>query len=76
MAKILYGVAGEGMGHAIRSKVVIEELSKKNNVKVVTSGRSYQYLNNFFDAKEINYFKIIYRKNKAASFITLFNNSK
>src|SRR3989338_3711682 len=74
MAKILYGVAGEGMGHAIRSKVVIEELSKKNNIKVVTSGRSYRYLNTFFDVKEINYFKIIYRKNKATGFITFFNN--
>lgn len=74
MAKILYGVAGEGMGHAIRSKVVIGELSKKNSIKVVTSGRSYQYLKNFFDVKEIDYFKIIYRKNKATSFTTFFNN--
>lgn len=74
MVKILYGVAGEGMGHAIRSKVVLEELSKRHKIKVVASGRSYRYLNNFFDVKEINYFKIIYRKNKATSFITFFNN--
>ncbi|MEK6869557.1 MAG: MJ1255/VC2487 family glycosyltransferase [Nanoarchaeota archaeon] len=74
MARILYGVAGEGMGHAIRSKVILEELSKSHKIKVVTSGRSYQYLKNFFDVKEINYFKIIYRKNRATGFITFFNN--
>ncbi len=29
MARILYGVAGEGLGHAVRSRVVVEHLSKK-----------------------------------------------
>src|SRR6266480_3864517 len=37
--RILYGVVGEGMGHATRSKVVIEHLLERGHkVKVVVSG--------------------------------------
>jgi len=42
--RILYGVVGEGMGHAIRSRVVLEELVKKHDVQVVVSGRAHDYL--------------------------------
>jgi uncharacterized protein (TIGR00661 family) len=43
--KILYGVVGEGMGHAIRSRVVIERLlAWGHEVEVVVSGRAYSYL--------------------------------
>ena len=41
---ILYGVPGEGMGHATRSKVVIDYLLKEHNVQVVSSARAYQFL--------------------------------
>ena len=41
---ILYGVPGEGMGHATRSKVVIDFLLKEHNVQVVSSARAYQFL--------------------------------
>jgi uncharacterized protein (TIGR00661 family) len=44
MARILYGVAGEGMGHAIRSRVVIDYLSQRHDVQVVVSGRAHDYL--------------------------------
>lgn len=48
--RILYGVVGEGMGHATRSKVVIEHLRQKGHkVKVVVSGRAYQFLKKHFD---------------------------
>lgn len=45
---ILYGVPGEGMGHATRSKVVIDYLLQKHNVQVVSSSRAYQFLNKNF----------------------------
>jgi uncharacterized protein (TIGR00661 family) len=45
---ILYGVPGEGMGHATRSKVIIEHLLKKHNVKVVSSDRAFQFLDKSF----------------------------
>ncbi|HMG89664.1 MAG TPA: MJ1255/VC2487 family glycosyltransferase [Chryseolinea sp.] len=41
---ILYGVPGEGMGHATRSKVVIDFLLKQHNVQIVSSARAYQFL--------------------------------
>jgi uncharacterized protein (TIGR00661 family) len=48
---ILYGVPGEGMGHATRSKVVIDFLLKNHNVQVVSSSRAYQYLNKVFPGR-------------------------
>ena len=48
--KILYGVVGEGMGHATRSKVVLSYLqSRGHQLKVVVSGRAYKFLQKFFD---------------------------
>lgn len=42
--RILYGVVGEGMGHATRSRVVIDHLSRHHEVEVVVSGRAHDYL--------------------------------
>jgi len=42
--KILYGVVGEGMGHAMRSRVVLDHLVARHDVQVVVSGRAYDYL--------------------------------
>ena len=42
--KILYGVPGEGMGHATRSKVVIEHLLKNHDVQVLSSARAFKFL--------------------------------
>ncbi len=47
--KILYGVVGEGMGHATRSRVIIEELVKEHEVHIVVSGRAQQYLAQRFE---------------------------
>ncbi|WP_345051504.1 glycosyltransferase family protein [Hymenobacter glaciei] len=43
--KILYGVPGEGLGHATRSKVVIGHLlAQGHDVRVVSSSRAYTML--------------------------------
>lgn len=42
--KILYGVVGEGMGHATRSRVLLEELVEHHEVQIVVSGRARDYL--------------------------------
>jgi uncharacterized protein (TIGR00661 family) len=43
--RILYGVVGEGMGHATRSRVVIEHLlGAGHEVRVVVSGRAHGFL--------------------------------
>lgn len=48
---ILYGVPGEGMGHATRSKVVIEHLLKQHNVLVVSSARAFKFLDAAFPGR-------------------------
>src|ERR1700710_2154940 len=43
--RILYGVVGEGMGHATRSRVVLEHLLRAGHeVRVVVSGRGHRFL--------------------------------
>jgi uncharacterized protein (TIGR00661 family) len=42
--RILYGVNGEGMGHATRSQVVIDSLLAQHDVRVVASGAAFRYL--------------------------------
>jgi uncharacterized protein (TIGR00661 family) len=42
--RVLYGVNGEGMGHATRSRVVIDALLARQDVRVVASGAAYRYL--------------------------------
>ncbi|MBZ4375278.1 teichoic acid biosynthesis protein [Corallococcus interemptor] len=42
--RILYGVVGEGMGHATRSRVLLEALTKEHEVHIVVSGRAQHYL--------------------------------
>jgi uncharacterized protein (TIGR00661 family) len=47
--RILYGVTGEGMGHATRSSVILEHLTKEHEVHVVVSGRARDYLAQRFE---------------------------
>lgn len=43
--KVLYGVVGEGMGHAMRSGVILEELTARGHeVRIIGSGRAADYL--------------------------------
>src|SRR4051794_19018760 len=49
--RILYGVVGEGMGHATRSKVTLEWLlAHGHHVKVVVSNRAYGFLDKTFSS--------------------------
>src|SRR5687768_1769607 len=43
--RILYGVVGEGMGHATRSRVVLEHLLRQGHeIRIVVSGRAHRFL--------------------------------
>jgi uncharacterized protein (TIGR00661 family) len=43
--RILYGVVGEGMGHAMRSSVLLERLTAEgHDVRILVSGRAADYL--------------------------------
>jgi uncharacterized protein (TIGR00661 family) len=49
---VLYGVVGEGMGHATRSRVVIEHLlTAGHEVLVVVSGRAHAFLSGAFQGR-------------------------
>ncbi len=78
--RILYGVAGEGMGHAMRSRVVLDELVKRHDVKVVVSGRAYDYLkareSDRLGVARIWGLSIVYEDNEVRSFKTLLQNLK
>ena len=61
---ILYGVPGEGMGHATRSKVVVQHLLEQgHNVHVVSSSRAFQLLARTFPGRvhEIRGFHLAYK---------------
>lgn len=59
--RILYGVTGEGMGHATRSKVAIKHLlSNAHLVKIAASGRACKFLAKDFDVIEIGGLEIKY----------------
>lgn len=61
---IFYSVCGEGMGHAIRSATILEELTKKHDVYIFSSERAYQYLDSKFDnVYEIGGFNTVYENN-------------
>ena len=78
--RILYGVVGEGMGHAIRSRVILDELVKKHDVQVVVSGRAHDYLakraSEHLQVKKIWGFTIVTEDNEVRNFRTLFANLK
>jgi uncharacterized protein (TIGR00661 family) len=49
--KILYGVVGEGMGHAMRSRVILEHLvAQEHDVEIMASGRAVDFLAKRFGA--------------------------
>ena len=46
--RILYGVVGEGMGHATRSSVILRHLIARHEVQIVVSGRAHGFLQRTF----------------------------
>jgi uncharacterized protein (TIGR00661 family) len=74
--KILYGVVGEGMGHAIRSKVVLEHLvGKGHEVEIMASGRACKLLSRRFEGvNEIHGLHMITEDNRVRRGKTLWSN--
>jgi uncharacterized protein (TIGR00661 family) len=74
--RIVYGVVGEGMGHATRSKVVCEHLVERGHqVKIVVSGRAHSLLaKSFDDVVEIRGLTIRYVDNRMDQGGTLARN--
>lgn len=77
--RILYGVVGEGMGHATRSRVVIEHLlARGHEVEVVVSGRAHDMLRSVLPAnvRRIHGLGIVYEHNEVQKRKTLLANAR
>jgi len=75
MARIVYGVSGEGSGHSSRSRVVLEHLVEAGHqVKVVTYGRGIGHLKKDFDVFETVGLHIASDNNRLSPLKTLLHN--
>jgi uncharacterized protein (TIGR00661 family) len=75
--KILYGVVGEGMGHAMRSRVVLEHLvAQKHEIHIMASGRATDFLAKRFEGvNRIHGLHMIYEKNRMRLGKTIASNA-
>ena len=75
--RILYSVCGEGMGHAIRGRVLLNHLTKNNEVHIFASDRAYDYLAAHFDnVYEIGGFNTVYKDNTVQNTKTFIKGMK
>jgi uncharacterized protein (TIGR00661 family) len=74
--KILYGVVGEGMGHAMRSTVILSHLiAQGHEVHVMASGRAVDFLSRRFPhVNRIHGLHMIYEENRVRKGKTLWSN--
>ena len=74
--KILYGVVGEGMGHAMRSRVVLERLTAQGHeIHVMASSRAADFLAaRFSGVRRIHGLHIVYEENRMRRGRTLWSN--
>ena len=75
MAKIIYGVAGQGFGHSTRSKEVINHLKKQGHkVLVFTYGQGLFFLKEF-QPLEIPGLTLAYQNNRLSYKKTIYRNA-
>ena len=75
--RILYGVVGEGMGHAVRSRVLIDELLRQDHeIKIMASSRACDFLSKRYGegVKRIHGLHLIYEENRVRRGKTLWTN--
>lgn len=71
---VFYCACGEGMGHAIRTGVIVDRIKDDYDVYLFSSDRAYEYLNSKFDnVYEIGGFNTVYINNKVNNLKTLAN---
>lgn len=71
---VFYCVCGEGMGHAIRTGVIVDRLKERYDIYLFTHDRAYEYLSSKFDnVYEIGGFNTVYINNKVDNARTLIS---
>lgn len=81
MARIVYGVSGEGSGHSSRAREILTHLLRKGHeIKVVSYDRGYRNLSSEFsnelEVSEITGLTIVSEDNKVSPIRTLLENLK
>ena len=75
MARIVYGVSGEGSGHSSRARVVAAHLEARGHrVTIVSYGRGYDNLKDRFDVFRTEGLHIATRDNEVSKRRTLMDN--
>ncbi|MFP4117820.1 MAG: MJ1255/VC2487 family glycosyltransferase [Candidatus Woesearchaeota archaeon] len=75
MAKIIYGIQSDGLGHYSRSKVVIDHLlAQGHQVKILTSERVYELMKDEYDVEKIARISFVYRSNRVNYTRTIYKN--
>ncbi len=73
--RILYGVTGEGLGHAMRARVFARHLSESGHeVLVAASGRARTLLAEDFEVLGIEGFELVYGKGRLRRTASLLHN--
>lgn len=71
---VFYCVCGEGMGHAIRTGVIVDKIKDEYDVYLFSSDRAYEYLKSKFNnVYKIGGFNTVYINNKVNNLKTLSN---
>ena len=71
---IFYCVCGEGMGHAMRTGVIVDRIKEIYDIHIFTHGNAYNYLNSKFDnVHKIGGFNTVYINNKVNNRKTLIS---
>lgn len=79
MARIIYGVAGEGFGHSSRSPLIGQHLIEAgNNVMFVASRKAYTYLKHYFGSRirEIFGLSLVFSDRRLSCLKTVATNLK
>jgi uncharacterized protein (TIGR00661 family) len=72
MAKVLVGLSGDGIGHSSRCRAIISHLNEQGHqVKIVTSGKGYEYLHDYYSIIKILGLRIVSDSGKVDAWKTL-----
>ena len=75
MAKILFGLSGDGIGHGSRSKSTIAHLIERGHeVRIVSSGKGYEFLSDYYQVVQILYLKVAHETGEVNAWKTLKEN--
>jgi uncharacterized protein (TIGR00661 family) len=59
MAKIFYSMAGEGRGHAVRARTVVEHLRRDHELVLFAPGDAFDFLNEWYGERKIENVRLL-----------------